>query len=64
MNGSGDFTPSEEHMRRLTHVVQRSRLRHAKAVNTLPNGEIDDLDDMGRTLDRAIADAVAAEVWP
>jgi hypothetical protein len=39
-------------------VVQRARITHAKSVATLPDGEIDDLDHLGRTLDQAIADAV------
>jgi NAD+--asparagine ADP-ribosyltransferase len=39
-------------------VVQNARVRHAKSVGTLPDGEIDDLDHLGRTLDQAIADAV------
>jgi len=41
-------------------VVQRARIRHAKSVATLPDGEIDDLDHLGHTLDQAIADAVLA----
>jgi hypothetical protein len=38
-------------------VVRNARVAHAKSVDTLPDGEIDDLDHLGRTLDRAIADA-------
>jgi hypothetical protein len=43
-------------------VVQRARITHAKSVDTLPDGEIDDLDHLGRTLDQAIADAVLARI--
>lgn len=39
-------------------VVQIARIAHAKSVNTLPDGEVDDLDHLGRTLDQAIAEAV------
>jgi len=42
-------------------VVQRARIAHAKSVSTLPDGEVDDLDHLGRTLDQAIAEAVL--VW-
>jgi hypothetical protein len=41
-------------------AIRQARVRHAKAVDTLPDGEVDDLDEMGRTLDRAIAEAVLA----
>ena len=41
-------------------VVQRARVAHVKSVDTLPDGEVDDLDHHGRTLDQAIADAVLA----
>jgi hypothetical protein len=44
----------------LALVVQRARIAHAKSVDTLPDGEIDHLDHLGRTLDQAIADAVLA----
>ncbi len=43
-------------------VVQRARITHAKSVATLPDGEVDDLDHLGRTLDQAIADAVLATI--
>ncbi len=48
----------------LTLVIQRARIRHAKAVETLSN-EVEEMDEFGRTLDRAIAERVAAEfeVW-
>jgi len=39
-------------------IVQRARIAHAKSVSTLPDGEVDDLDHLGRTLDQAIAEAV------
>ena len=41
-------------------VVHYARIAHAKAVSTLPYGEVDDLDHLGRTLDLAIADSVIA----
>ncbi len=43
---------------RVLLAVGNARIRHAKSVSTLPDGEIDDLDDQGRTLDQAITDAV------
>jgi hypothetical protein len=43
-------------------VVQRARITHAKSVATLPDGEVDDIDHLGRTLDQAIADAVLATI--
>ena len=39
-------------------LVRYARVAHAKSVSTLPDGEIDDLDHLGRTLDQAIADSV------
>ena len=41
-------------------IVRHARIAHAKSVSTLPDGEVDDLDHLGRTLDQAIADSVIA----
>ena len=48
----------------ITLVVQNARVAHAKSVDTLPDGEVDDLDHLGRTLDQAIADALLATSRP
>lgn len=39
-------------------VVQQARIEHAKSVDTMPDGEVNDIDHRGLTLDQAIADAV------
>jgi hypothetical protein len=39
-------------------LVRDARIKHAKSVDTMPDGEVNDLDHLGRTLDSAIADAV------
>lgn len=48
-------------MTRLALVIQNARIRHAKAVDTLPDGEVADMDELGRTLDQAIACAVMGD---
>lgn len=41
-------------------IVRHARIAHAQSVSTLPDGEVDGLDHLGRTLDLAIADSVIA----
>lgn len=42
----------------LVEVISNARHRWQRAIDDQPDGIVDELDDQGRTFDRAIADAV------